>query len=265
MRLLVLSVLLLAIVTTVYGQQVKLGSSARIAISSSDIPTSYEFYKEFGFAPLGDASEDITSDTKLLRLTDGQIILTLLRETFKSPIIAYFADDLTMIEKLVKKTVTDAEVKRDDKGISEIIFKSPGGVTIDIHRSEANTSLKPSGAENPKCGTFSELSIGVPNRDSAVTFWKQLGFDASGVYNVPYPWGIVKDGNIVLGLYQSEDVKGAMLTYYSSKAEAQIQALVKAGIPIIHETPDPSGKKLNASFRSPDGVYFKVFYYAGKL
>ncbi len=255
---------LLCMSTVINGQTVKLGSSARIAVSSSDIPTSYEFYTEFGFAPLGDASEDITSETKFLRLTDGQIILTLLKETFKSPIIAYFAEDLTAIEKLVKKTVPDAEVKRDEKGISEIIFNSPGGVTVDIHRSEA-TSLKPSGAENPKCGTFSELTIGVPSRDSAVAFWKQLGFDASGVYNVPYPWAIVKDGSIVLGLYQSEDVKGAMLIYYSSKAEAQIEALVKAGIAIIHETPDQSGKKLNATFRSPDGVYFKLFYYAGKL
>jgi len=258
-------ILFLLCMSTVNGQTLKLGSSARIAISSSDIPTSYEFYKKFGFTPVGDATEDVTSDTKLLRLTDGQIIMTLLKETFKSPIIAYFADDLTGIEKLVKKTVPDAEVKHDDKGISEIIFKSPGGVTVDIHRSATNTSLKPSGSENQKCGAFSELTIGVPSRDSAVTFWKQLGFDASGVYNAPYPWATVKDGNIVLGLYQSEDMKGTMLTYYSSKAEEQIQAFVKAGIPITHETPDPSGKKLNATFRSPDGVYFKVFYYAGKL
>jgi len=109
--------------STVNGQTLKLGSSARIAISSSDIPTSYEFYKKFGFTPVGDATEDVTSDTKLLRLTDGQIIMTLLKETFKSPIIAYFADELTGIEKLVQKTILDEECKHGAKGILEIDSK----------------------------------------------------------------------------------------------------------------------------------------------
>lgn len=263
MRLLILSALFAFIVKTAYGQQIKLGSSARIAISSNDIPTSYEFYMKFGFSPFDSSAPEPNSDSKIFRMTDGQIILTLLKETFKSPIIAYFAEDLTGIENLVKKNVIDAEIKRDDKGISEIMFKSPGGVTVDIHRSAA--TMKPSGAENPKCGTFGELTIGVPSRDSAVAFWKQLGFDVFGIYNVPYSWANVKDGNIVLGLHQSDEVNGALLTYYSANADAQIQSFVKAGIPIIHELSDPSGKKLKATFRSPDGVYFNVFYYPGKL
>jgi predicted lactoylglutathione lyase len=266
MKKLTIILLLLFMTTITQGQIVKLGTSARIAISSSDIPTSYEFYKKFGFSPLEISAPEPTSDTKFLRLTDGQIILTLLRETFKSPVIAYFAEDLTHIAELVHKVVPDAKITRDGKGISEIEFTSVGGVTFDIHRDAKNYELRPSGVENPKCGMFGEFTIGVPSRDTAVEFFKQLGFDKTDVYNIPYRWAIIRDGNIVLGIHQNDEiVSKAFLTYFSAHAESQIQAIEKAGIPIVKEIPDVSGKKLNATFRSPDGVYFNVFYYAGKF
>lgn len=265
MKRLTLTFFLLLITAMSNGQNVKLGSSARIAISSSDIPTSYEFYKLFGFRPIEGSETEISSSTSFLRLTDGQIILTLLKETFKSPLLAYFSEDLTNIATHVKKHVPDAQVSSDEKGVNEIIFKAPGGLTIDIHRDGKNHSLKPSGSENPFCGTFGELTIGVPNRDSALTFFKNFGFEPTGTYNIPYAWAIAKDGNIVLGIHQNPELTGAFITYFSANAEAQIQAFVKEGIPIVKEIPDGTGKTVNATFRSPDGVYFNLFYYAGKL
>jgi catechol 2,3-dioxygenase-like lactoylglutathione lyase family enzyme/predicted enzyme related to lactoylglutathione lyase len=265
MKITTIFIFLLLMSTLSNGQSVKLGSSARIAVSSNNIPASYEFYKKFGFKPIDGSNPDISSSTSFLRLTDGQIILTLLKETFKSPILAYFADDLTSIAPVITKHVPDAEVTTDETGINEIIFKAPGGLTIDIHRDRKNHSLKPSGTENPACGTFGELTLGVGNRDSAITFFKHFGFEPTGTYNMPYPWAIAKDGNIVLGIHQNPDLQGAFITYFSSKAEAQIQALVKAGIPIVKEIPDGTGKTHNATFLSPDGVYFNIFYFAGKL
>lgn len=238
----------------------KLGSSARIAVSTKDIAASSTFYKKMGFSPVGDQTPHITTDMSFLRLTDGQIILTLLKEDFPSPVLAYFAEDLTEIGSHVKQHVPDAKLINDEEGkLREIVIDAPEGVTIDIHRDTKNYALKASGEVNPKCGKFGEFAISVKDHDNALAFWKPLGFDKVSSHKEPRPWSILQDDNIVVGLHQGEEFQSVLLTYFAPDGPAKIKALRDEGIVPVTEFPAPDGIVSNVIYRAPEGTTLAIF------
>jgi len=103
------------------------------------------------------------------------------------------------------------------------------------------------------------LSIPTNDLESSLAFWKKLGFQVTFQSDDPYPWAILSDSLMVLGIHQTTRFNRPALTYFSLDAAERITRLKAEGIPFESELTDQSGRVFNAIARAPDGQLFFLF------
>lgn len=237
-------------------QRMKLGNAAHIAVSCNDITASLPFYTALGFTTLYTDNETAPS---IARITDGMIVLALIREDFGTPALAYFTTDIQNIVYSLQQLHIDVQTGTGTQGeITQAHCIGPNGVSIWIH--PHRNALQPSGTTNPVCGSFGELSIGIDDLASSLQQWEKLGFNAVHQSTVPYPFAIISDGAMVIGLYQSGTLYKPTITYFASDMASRIAQLQKAGIVVTEEFPPEADGSWGGAFtQSPDGQRFFFF------
>lgn len=118
---------------------------------------------------------------------------------------------------------------------------------------------KPEKYPNRKCGVFGEFSHPVKNLEESIAFWKQLGFDALGINQQPYPWAILTDGMNILGLHETKDFSYPAITYFAPDMAARIKRLKEEGIDSITKFGGSGGGPGNVVVTTPEGQKFFLF------
>lgn len=239
------------------GQQhMKLGNRAHIAVSCNDITASLPFYTALGFTTVYTDDEALPS---IARLTDGMIVLALIREDFGTPALAYFTTDIQSIVSSLQQLNISVQTGTGAQGeITQAHFTGPDNVSVWLHRS--NTALQPSGEHNPVCGVFGELAIGIEDLASSIEQWEQLGFNAVHQNTIPYPFALVSDGNMVIGLHQSGTAYQPTIAYFAKDMPDKIRGLQAQGIRAVEEyLPQADGSGAGVLLQSPDGQRFFLF------
>src|SRR5690606_20893097 len=79
---------------------------------------------------------------------------------------------------------------------------------------------------NPVLGTFQEFARSVDDLEASVAYWEKLGYVSTGPMQGPYPFTIMYDGLMILGLHQAGDMWHGQVITYSGESLEQIQKAV---------------------------------------
>jgi hypothetical protein len=238
-----------------------LGKGVHVIRTTTDIEISRPFYDHLNYKILFEKKEP----TPLILWTDGRLNL-LLQEDKESYIgFQYFDENLKKnLSELKKKVKLTFEGKISPNGPFQVNFSDPNGVKISIIEAEYNLALRPSprGDSIIPYGNFGEFAIPTEDYTETEEFWKTLGFEVLFSNKDPYPWGILTDGLIVIGVHQSADFDRPALTYFKPEMIEVISELQEKGI-IFHESEMSKIKDGNGITTSPEGQLF--FFFIGDI
>lgn len=111
-----------------------------------------------------------------------------------------------------------------------------------------------------------EIALGVPNAAEAVEAWAALDFESTTEHlapNIPEPYAILGLDfipGVGIGVHQTQDFEGPMLTYFAVDMAQRIAHLTQStGVEPDSYVPGVGGEKANAIFTSPSGYGLFLF------
>jgi catechol 2,3-dioxygenase-like lactoylglutathione lyase family enzyme len=231
----------------------KLGNYAHISVSVQSLRESISFYEKLGFRKLWDSQEPYP----WILMTDGGVNLHLYELYFPSPALHYFSSHMQdKVLELMRLGIRPEQQKsRDGKRIQHNFF-DPNELAIMLMHFDDRSMPKPNGYSESKLGVFGELSVDTHDLASSVKFWTNIGFTVTLRGEKPYPWAVLTDGEMTLGMHQTTAFKTPALTYYADDPASQVRTLREAGITNMQELHDEHGAIAGAIITAPDGQVF---------
>lgn len=231
----------------------KLGNYAHVSISVRSLSESIPFYEKLGFRKLW--GNELPHPWALF--TDGKLNIHLYESYFPSPALHYFSAHMRdKVLALLRIGMKAEQQKSRDGQRTQHSFVDPNdlGVTL-MHHNDAEMPA-PSGESHSLLGTFGELSISTEDLKTSIEFWGKLDFVPVHNGDKPYPWLILSDGVMTLGVHQTMTFTTPALTYYASDVAARIQSLKSESMEFKHELKNDNGETEGAIFNAPDGQTF---------
>jgi len=225
----------------------KLGTYVEVKLKSKNVDKSMSFYEHLGYRKIGD---DV--------MTDGSINIRLSDENFTSPTLSYMGTSAEMIQAIFKNQ------KQSAKSVQNAEFKSLNGLTVAINRDKSKVKM-PAGTpvtRTPisRLGKFGEFSIPVKDVAQAILFWAKLGFEPLHIAKIPYPYSIMSDGLIIVGLHQTGDFDDFTITYFAEDMQKRVANFEGEGLQ-LHPMKSQANQNTydSAAFISPDDQQFFLF------
>jgi catechol 2,3-dioxygenase-like lactoylglutathione lyase family enzyme len=235
----------------------KLGTFAQISISVQNVDVSLPFYEILGFEIL----DKNTVPNPWALLTDGIVYILLYQFEFQSPALNYFAPDMKMrAEYFQERHIPLSHSEDGENNIAQEMLFAPDGLGILLIYFDMQMELLQQQKSTAHCGTFGELSIVTQDIRSSLAFWTQFDYRILSSEEKPYPWAILSDGLMTLGLHQTNDFEKNSLTYFSQNSAERIEYLKNKGINFTDEIKDKNGRTIHATTQAPDGQMFFIFY-----
>lgn len=182
-----------------------LGHSARILVATQDVATSLAAWLAIGFTLL---AADESLPPTFARLTDGQVIVTLMQTTVSSPTLAYFNSD----PELLHKELQAGNLGSMPVSPSELKVTGPGGMEMFVHRQPETKALRPTREGNPVLGYFDGMIVPVKDVAQEKTMAEMMGFIVTEEHAQPFPRVDMTDGHMSISLQQTA-VAGRPLVY----------------------------------------------------
>ena len=234
----------------------KLGESLEVALAVKDLPVSLAFYKTLGFSQFG---EPYSEPHPWIVLSDGDVHLGLHQYDRPSPILMYFSNRFSETLEQVQSLGIDFAERIEVEGrLVMAAFDDPNGQRIGLADLMGAKIEMPAVEGLLPIGAFGEYSIPTADRDVSVDFYRKLGFEGQ-VYDGPYPWAILQDGLITIGLHQTPDFKRPTITYFANDMAERIAWVQEQGIELTFLHQDEGGVENQAGIASPDGQPFFLF------
>jgi hypothetical protein len=216
-----------------------LGTYIEISTTVEHDEEATAFYEKLGFQHAG-----------YRVLTDGTININLAPPGVPAPLLRYAGCDMSQVAGL------DIGLREDERGLAG--FTTPEGIHVMLSPYESRVPV-PEGPPRSRCGKFGEYAVPVADRQQAIAYWEQLGFKPLHMADEPYPFAILSDELLVLGLHQTPDFHEPHITYFAPDMPERIQALQADGIDIMPVPPQPDERIINGVMRGPGGQPFFLF------
>ncbi|MCE7734087.1 MAG: hypothetical protein GPJ54_04355 [Candidatus Heimdallarchaeota archaeon] len=247
----------------------KLGNGMYILQKVENLEKSSKFYNNLGFTKL-EENVDLNLKAQSILYTDGHLNLMLVQGKQSSTSLLYYNEEIenefTKFEELGFKLHAPDKSDSTELMSSEVVIKSPNGVNVVIRKDKFNEKHTVSPRENKSLldwGKFGEFSIPVKNFEIAEKFWNMLGFTTTFKDTQPYPWGILFDEMLILGLHQTADydnIARQSITYFHPQMDEKIRTLQQRGF-TFEKFSEGSIETGQAVLTSPDGL--KIFLFKG--
>ncbi|GAB2812467.1 hypothetical protein GCM10027043_10030 [Ferruginibacter profundus] len=247
--------------------QSRLGDVACVYVTTSNLDSSFAVYEKLGFAKTG--ANDFP--TSWMQLSDGSLLIMLRKDA--TPYIGltyYVADVEKLAAALEKDSIVFTQKPKAGDPIKRYYFKSPDGWNIML-ASNLGGFKQPTGRTlltmqqtdyasadkfpNKQCGAFGEFALPVTDITVSLAFWKKLGFTTKAVMKEPYPYAILSDGLMIIGLHQTKYFDYPAITYFGLHTDKRIQELQSKGLNNFTEV---QGKN-NVSLKTWEGQHFFIF------
>jgi hypothetical protein len=233
-----------------------LGAPSHVQLTVSDLIASMAWYAKIGFSPITGPE---TRPDSILYLSDGQIVLSLVKGSAPSPLLVFRADNLRALRDSLDELEIASGFTLRGPTYAELQLTSPSGVPISVRLATEQDSIEMKSTPNPVCGPIGELSISTPSMPNERTFWELLGWQQVDANDIPYPFTVMSDGKVKIGIHQGLDLPGLAITYFSSDAEERVQRLSAMGMTFEPDMVSEATKHENAVLKSPDGQLVFVF------
>jgi len=244
----------------------KLGKRAQINIGVADLQISLAFYEKLGYEKI----EVQKNPYPWARITDGQNLIMLNEDGNQYMGLVYFSLDATRrVSRLEKAGIEFVQRRERDGQLMMAVFVGPGDLAVGLINHDPEEIPQPAGRSVTRGGTFGEFAVPVDDFLAAVEFWRKVGFATLYESEDPYPWGIVSDEKIVLGLHQNReygdeiDFKAPAMTFFAPDMVERIERLKEDGVLFATELISESGLVNNATLLGPDGE--SLFLFEGEI
>ena len=235
-----------------------LASYVQIAISLREdvggLSAVRPFYEKLGFLPIEEGGEPVP----YVVYTDGVIHLRVDECQFPSPRLDYYTSDAPkQIQRLLDLDLQISTEKACARKVNVTNFIDPNNQQLAIIQRD-HAPVSESRQSRSLLGNFGEFSIHTSNLNESLQWYRKLGF-AGRTFDKPYPWAILTDGHMVIGLHQSNEFTRTTLTYFSKDSVERIEKLKTLGFTFTNEQKNAAGKVANAMLTAPDGQTIFVF------
>jgi len=247
--------------------QSKLGQVACVYITTPDLDSSVAVYEKLGFPKV--ASN--TFPVPWAQVSDGSLLIMMRKDATPYIGLTYYTSD---VEKLVAQLEQDGVVfsqkPKEGDAIQRYYFKTPDGFNVMLANNLGGFSqpkgptmvsmnqadyMSPDKYPNKQCGAFGEFCHAVADLDKSIAFWQKLGFTVKSKMTAPYPWAIMTDGLMLIGLHQTKDFNYPAITYFGLNTEKRVQQLKDKGLKDFTEM---MGKN-NVVLKTWEGQHFFLF------
>ena len=247
--------------------QTKLGEVASIYVTSTDLDSSIALYEKIGFPKI---SSNVMPVPWAL-VSDGSLLIMMRKDSIKYVGLTYFVKDIeNTVAQLEKNGIKFIQKAKEEDLIKRYFFRSPDGLNIML-ASNVGLFKQPTGTTmlnmnpiarqsedqypNKQCGVFGEFSHPVADLDTSIEYWKKLGFQVTTRMTQPYPWAILSDGLMLIGLHQTKNFSYPAVTYFGLSTENKVNELKGKGVTGITEF---MGKN-NVVLKTWEGLHFFLF------
>ena len=247
--------------------QSKLGDVACVYITTPNLDSSVAVYEKIGFSKIN--SNDYPSPWT--QVSDGSLLIMLRKDNNPFIGLTYYANDIDKtIALLEKDSIVFSQKPKEGDVLKRYVIQTPDGFTVTLVNNLGNftqpkgptlISMEPQDFNmadkypNKQCGAFGEFAQPVKDVKTSVAFWKKLGFKTSSTMNEPYPYVILSDGLMLIGLHQTNDFNYPAITYFGINTEQRVQQLKEKGVKDITEM---MGKK-NIVLKTWEGQHIFIF------
>ena len=247
--------------------QTKLGEVASIYVTSPDLDSSIALYEKIGFPKI---SANVMP-APWAQVSDGSLLIMLRKDSVKYTGLTYYTKNIeSTVAQLEKNGIVFIQKPNEEDLIKRYFFRSPDGLNIML-ASNVGLFKQPTGITmlnmnpialrsedkypNKDCGAFGEFCHPVTDLDSSIKYWKKLGFEVKTQMTQPYPWAILSDGLMLIGLHQTKNFSYPAVTYFGLNTEKRIQDLKGKGVTGFTEM---MGKN-NVTLKTWEGLHFFLF------
>lgn len=235
----------------------KLGEAVQITIGTTeDLDGEAFFYQKLGY-------EKLAEGDNWVEFSDGSQRLLIAAADTPYRGLTYFGDK--MRERVVALQemgllLVDTEVEEEN---FRATFYSPNRVSVTLIEADPARLPQMPDSFSFRGGAFGEYSVPVADLVAAIAFWQELGFETLHEALTPYPWAILGDGLMTLGLHETDQFEQQAVTYFAPDMAQRIAALKQDGFAFTEETADEGGSLQNAVLEAPDGQ--KFFFFQGQI
>ncbi len=223
-----------------------LGHAARILIPSSDPASARSAWEDLGF-------EDAGSDGDVVRLTDGQILCTLMPGDAGPLAAVYFAASL----QSVGDKLTSAGITAHGSALTHWQVPGPGSMSWWIHPATAANVIHRSGEGSPLLGYVDAIVVPVDDVQAAATFAQKVGYVIADAWETPQPQVDCTDGLLTLSFRE----QGAGIPFLHYEADLDDEWVTQATEAVgdrLTVRRDADGSILLATIAMPDDVLIMV-------
>ena len=267
MRAKVLFVLFVLLAATKAFTQSKLGDVACVYITTADLDSSAAVYKKLGFSFVASNSFPVPWS----QVSDGSLLIMMRKDAAPYIGLTYYVNDLDRVVSQLEKDgiVFDQKPKPGD-AIKRYYIKTPDGFNIMLANNlgsfaqpKGQTMLTMNQADymsaekypNPQCGAFGEFCHPVTDLSASIAYWEKLGFTVKTKMTQPYPWAILSDGLMLIGLHQTKDFNYPAVTYFGINTDKRVEQLKRQG---LHSFTEMMGKN-NVILKTWEGQHLFLF------
>ena len=245
--------------SSVIVDQGPLGPYAQIAVSLREdvggLSAVRAFYEKLGFTAIEEGGEPVP----YVLYSDGMIHVRVDECQFPSPRLDYYTSDAPkQVQRLLNLDLQISTEKACARKVNVTNFIDPNNQQLAIIQQSHAPVAQPRKSHS-LMGTFGELSVHTRNLAESIEWYGKLGFTNVKRFEKPYPWAIISDGNMVIGLHQSNEFTKTTLTYFSKDSADRIERLKSMGFKFTNEQKNAAGRVANAQLTAPDGQTFFVF------
>lgn len=223
-----------------------LGHASRIVISSLDPALSRGVWEQLGF-------EDAGSTSEIARLTDGQVLLSLISHEDPSPGLAYFAPSL----QSVADKLTAAGIAFVGSHATSLHLQGPGELTVWIHPATMNNVIHRSGEDSPFFGYLDAVVVPVANVSSAADWAQKCGFFIVDQWDDPSPQVDVTDGLTTIS-FRQQAIGVPFLHYTADMDNDWVESITEACGELLTIHRSVEGKISMAVITMPDACLILI-------
>lgn len=228
------------------------GSFLELALATTDIAASVQFYERLGFSQL------ITGDAWPHRygvLSDGRIHLGLHERTMPSPALTFVLPQLASTRQRLHAAGFEAELAAlGDDSLHQLQLRDPGGHAVTLLEARTYSPAAPGVAVESLCGYFSHLSLPQPDYQAAREFWERAGFVALPEEDEPFPHLPLTSDHLDLGFHQPRTADGPLLVFECADVARNIARLRALGICLSGQLPRGLDRTRSALLSAPEGT-----------